>query len=108
MAMAVRERTTEVAVMKAIGFSPGKVLGIIVGESLAIGLISLGVACAMGFLMYNVLDFRLPGLWTPMVLTPVTVAIATVIAIGISLVSGLIPGISAARMGVVEGLRKVA
>ena len=43
-----------------------------------------------------------------MVLTPVTVAIATVIAVGISLVSGLIPGVSAARLGVVEGLRKVA
>lgn len=108
MAMAVRERTTEVAVMKAIGFSPGKVLGVIVGESLAIGVISLIVACGMGFLLYNVMDFRLPGLWTPMVLTPVTVMIAAVIAIGISLVSGLIPGISAARMGVVEGLRKVA
>lgn len=108
MAMAVRERTTEVAVMKAIGFSPGKILGIIVGESLAIGLIALVLACGMGFLLYNVMDFRLPGLWTPMVLTPVTVLIAATIAIGISLVSGFIPGFSAARMGVVEGLRKVA
>jgi putative ABC transport system permease protein len=108
MAMAVRERTTEVAVMKAIGFSPGRILGIIVGESLTIGLIALVLACAMGFLMYNVLDFRLPGLWTPMVLTPVSVVIAAAIAIGISLVSGFIPGWSAARTGVVEGLRKVA
>jgi putative ABC transport system permease protein len=108
MAMAVRERTTEVAVMKAIGFTPGKILGLIVGESLAIGLLSLALACGMGFLLYNVMDFRLPGLWTPMVLTPMTVLIAATIAIGISLISGLIPGLSAARMGVVEGLRKVA
>src|SRR5262245_24859295 len=108
MAMAVRERTTEVAVMKAIGFSPGKILGAIVGESLTIGLASLVLACAMGYVLYNLMGFRLPGLWTPMALTPVTVLIAAVIAIVISLVSGLIPGFSAARLGVVEGLRKVA
>ena len=108
MAMAVRERTTEVAVMKAIGFSSGRILGAIVAESLAIGLTACALACAMGYFLYNVMDFRLPGLWTPMDVTQGTVAIAVTVAVAISLISGLIPGISAARMGVVEGLRKVA
>ena len=69
------------------------------------------LACAMGcllsFTLFNLLGFRVPGLWTPINLTLPTAAIAAAIALVVSLISGLIPGVIAARMNVVEGLRKV-
>jgi predicted lysophospholipase L1 biosynthesis ABC-type transport system permease subunit len=46
MAMAARERVTEVAVMRTLGFTAGQILGIIVAESLLVSL--LGAAIALG------------------------------------------------------------
>lgn len=108
MAMAVRERTTEVAVMKAIGFSPGSILGAIVGESVLIALTAWAFACLGSLLLFNLTGFRLPFLWTPMALTPWAALAAAVVALTIGLVSGIIPGFFASRLSVVDGLRKVA
>ena len=108
MAMAVRERTTEVAVMKAIGFQPSRILAAILVESALIALCACALGCLFSYTLFNLLGFRIPGLWTPMYLTLPTAAIAAGIALVVSLISGLIPGVVAARMNVVEGLRKVA
>jgi len=108
MAMAVRERTTEVAVMKAIGFQPGRILAVVVSESVLIAIAAWGLGCLMSFVLFNLTGARLPGLWTPMALTIPAAGLAAVIAVVIGLVSGIIPGVLAARLNVVEGLRKVA
>lgn len=108
MAMAVRERTTEVSVLKALGFTPRLILGTILGESITIAILAWGVACVLNILMFNMTGSKLPGLWTPMALTVNTAAIGAGIALIIGLVSGAIPGVVAARLPVVDGLRKVA
>lgn len=108
MAMAVRERTSEVAVLKAIGFPPGRILGIIVFESLLIAMAAGLLACLLSFLLFNLTGFKLPMLWTPMNLTLTSAGIALGIAFTIGLISGLLPGFLAARLSVVDGLRKVA
>ncbi len=57
MAMSMRERTTEIAVLKAIGFSNGGVLKLVLGESTVIavlgGLFGVGMGCAMLELLHN-------------------------------------------------------
>ena len=109
MAMAVRERTSEIAVLGAIGFQPGRVLAIIVAESVLIALAAGLAACAASFFLFNFLGFKVPVLvWTPMVLTPWSAGVALGIAVTIGLISGLIPGFLSARLSVVDGLRKVA
>ncbi len=108
MAMAVRERTTEVAVLKALGFTPGLILGAILAESVLIALVACALGCLLSVLLFNMTGFRLPMIWWPMSLTGGTALIAVGTAVAIGLVSGLIPGISAARLRVVDGLRKVA
>ena len=108
MAMAVRERTTEVAVMKAIGFPPGRILGSILAESILIALAGWGLSCVLSLLLFNLTGFKLPMLWTPMALTPWSASVSAAIAVLIGLVSGLIPGTIASRTSVVDGLRKVA
>jgi putative ABC transport system permease protein len=110
MAMAMRERTTEVAVLKAIGFPRGRVLKMILGESCLIAAIGglLGLAVGGGFLQLlhqgspQLFPFSLADMAGPWMLWIIA------IAIGIGLVSGLVPAVRAAQLSVVDGLRRVA
>jgi putative ABC transport system permease protein len=109
MAMSMRERTTEIAVLKAIGFSRTNVLVFVMGESCWIallgGLMGLGLGClclqglhslSAQFFPFSVLEFA--GPWMLNLLGA---------AAGIGLVSGVVPAIRAAQLSVVDGLRRV-
>jgi putative ABC transport system permease protein len=111
MAMSMRERTTEVAVLKAIGFSRQRVLALVLGESTMIAMIGgvLGIAGGLGALgllssvpiaasMFPISVANLVGLWL--------VGLVGVAA-GIGFVSGVVPAVAAARLSVVDGLRRV-
>jgi putative ABC transport system permease protein len=109
MAMSMRERTTEVAVLKAIGFSKSRVLWFVLGEACWIALfggvlgIAMGCLCLQGlhsmsaqFFPFSVLEFVGPWMFS---------LLAT--AAGIGLVSGLVPAIRASQLSVIDGLRRV-
>ena len=111
MAMSMRERTTEVAVLKAIGFSKQRILAMVLGESFLIACLGgvLGIAVGLGILNmassvpvaamlfpYPILE--LVGPWLFGLLA---------VAGGIGLVSGLLPAIRASQLSVVDGLRQV-
>ncbi len=108
MAMALRERTREIALFKAIGFPQSTILGLFLSEAVAIGLLG-GVFGALGAkLLFEVVDFSkwVPGLgW---LYVPWSTALAGVaLATAIGLVSGIYPAWRAANVSVVEGLRKI-
>jgi putative ABC transport system permease protein len=109
MAMSMRERTTEIAVLKAIGFSKLKVLGLVLGESCWIaligGLLGVGIGClclnglhsiSAQFFPFSIFDMA--GLWLVALLA---------VAAGIGLFSGIVPAIRAAQLSVIDGLRRV-
>lgn len=111
MAMSMRERTTEIAVLKAIGFSRRRVLALVLGESTLIAIIGGVLGIAGGLLMLNMLAsvpiaaslFPIPvsnliGMWL--------LGLAGVAAV-IGFVSGVVPAIMAAQLSVVDGLRRV-
>jgi putative ABC transport system permease protein len=107
MAMSMRERTTEIAVLKAIGFPNGQVLALMLGEAVLIAGIGglLGVAAGRGI-------FALVHHYAPLIVQtskmPWTVmASGMAIAGGIGLASGIIPAVLAARLSVVDGLRRI-
>jgi putative ABC transport system permease protein len=107
MAMSMRERTTEIAVLKAIGFPNGTVLGLMLGESVLIGLIggALGVAAGRGL-------YALGHMAAPMFIQissmPWEVMVwGLLISAGIGLASGIIPAVLAARLSVIDGLRRI-
>jgi putative ABC transport system permease protein len=108
MAMALRERTREIALLKAIGFSQTTVLGLFLSEAIAIGALGGIVGCLGGKLLFATVDFSkiMPGLgW---LYVPWSTALAGVgLAAGVGLLSGIIPAWRAAHMSVVDGLRKV-
>jgi len=107
MAIAVRERTGELAVLKAIGFSDLAVLFFVLGESLVIALVGGLIGLGLAVLMIPVLARALNGLLPSLVLSPVVLVLGLVTALLVGLISGLLPGIGAMRMRVVNALRRV-
>lgn len=107
MAMSMRERTTEIAVLKAIGFHRIRVLFMILGEAVIIAMIGglLGVGAGRG--IYAMVHELAPQV-IPISRMPWSVMFyGMVVAAGIGLASGLVPAILAARLSVIDGLRRV-
>jgi putative ABC transport system permease protein len=107
MAMSMRERTTEIAVLKAIGFQNGTLLAIMLGEAVLIASLGglLGVGAGRGL-------YALGHMFAPMVIQisnmPWQVmAWGMMVAACIGLASGIVPAVLAARLSVVEGLRRI-
>jgi putative ABC transport system permease protein len=106
MAISVRERTNELGVLKAIGFSDRTVLGFILGESIAIA-----VAGCVGLLLALVaipaLSRAMAGLLPPLLVTAKTLAYGVIAALVVGFASGILPAYGAMRMRVVTALRRV-
>src|SRR6202522_533313 len=100
MALAVRERLGELAVMKAVGFSDRFVLFIVLGESVLVAIVggAIGLTLAKLFTLGGdptggvLQNFLLPG-------SSILLGIACAIAIGI--LAGILPATTAMRLRVV-------
>jgi len=107
MAIAVRERTPELAVLKAIGFSDRSVLVFVLGESLAISLVGGLAGLLLAVLAVPVLSKALSGMLPRLFLSPTLLAFGLGTALAVGIISGALPGIAAMRMRVVNALRRV-
>jgi len=107
MAISVRERTNELGVLKAIGFSDGRVLLFVLAESLLIALIGgvFGLLLAMGAI--PVLGTALNGLLPNLVLSKAMLGLGIAFALSVGFCAGLLPGIGAMRLRVINALRRV-
>jgi putative ABC transport system permease protein len=107
MAISVRERTAELAVLKAIGFTDLSVLFLVLAESIVIALVGgvLGLLLAAGAI--PVLGVALAGFLPQLILSKVTLILGLVFALFVGAASGLLPGVGAMRMRVVNALRRV-
>ena len=110
MAMSTRERFTEVAVMKALGFRPGMVLTLLLSESVLIALVGGVLAAIAAKVIYQFVGMGdvLALFLQNFKITTGTIAIALGASALIGLVSGGIPAWNAARIRIVDGLRRVA
>ena len=107
MAISVRERTSELAVLKAIGFSDRTVLFFILGEALVIALIGGLLGLLLATLAIPVLATALNGMLPNLILSPALLAFGLLTALLVGIASGILPGIGAMRMRVVHALRRV-
>ena len=109
LAMAMRERTTEVAVLKAIGFNRQLVLFLVLAEAMLVAGLG-GLLGAVGSkLLFDSFDLsRFAAGMLPFFYIPwLTAAIGLVASLLIGFVSGIVPAYMASRLSVINGLRKV-
>lgn len=108
MMMSGRERTREMAVLKALGFSDLRVFGLLVGEALAISLLAYLVGAGGMYALINLVRWNPKPDFFPIFQIP---GLAMVGGLGIALltgvVSGLIPGVAALRLRPAEALRSL-
>jgi putative ABC transport system permease protein len=107
MAISVRERTSELAVFKAIGYSDRFVLFFVLAESLVIAVIGGGLGLLLAVGAVPGLARALNGLLPNIVLSPAMLLFGFGVALLVGILSGLLPGIGAMRMRVVNALRRV-
>lgn len=108
MAMTVRERTSEYATLKALGFGPGFVQGLIFGESVAIAAIGGGLGIALTFPAAAAFAQAMGTLFPIFFVSGTTVLLQAACALGVGLIAAWFPSRRAARIPIVEGLRSVA
>jgi putative ABC transport system permease protein len=109
MAMALRERTTEIAVLKAIGFGKNQVLFLVLAEAMIVSGIG-GVLGSFGCkLLCDVVDVaKFTAGFLPFFYVSLTTAlIGVTLSLIVGFCSGLVPAVLAARSSVINGLRKV-
>lgn len=106
MAISVRERTPELAVLKAIGFSDRAVLGFILGESLVIAIVGC-VGLLLAAAAIPLLSRAMAGLLPQLLITPSVIVTGVVAALVVGIAAAILPGFGAMRMRVVDALRRV-
>jgi putative ABC transport system permease protein len=107
MAISVRERTAELAVLKAIGYSGRRILVFILAESLVIALAGGLLGLALALLAVPALAKALNGMLPQLLLDPSILVLGLISALAVGIASGILPGLGAMRMRVVEAFRRV-
>jgi putative ABC transport system permease protein len=104
MVMTVRERTREIGVLKTLGFSGGRILRMVLGESILLallgGLPGLGVALLLITRVRDSLMSFVPTLS----LYPDIAAVAVGLMIVFGIITGLVPALNAMRLNIVTAL----
>jgi putative ABC transport system permease protein len=107
MAMSIRERTREVAVLRTLGFTRESILKLLLSESIAISLLGGIAGVALGSLVIKGLARPGIGLPVSMHMTPLTALVVMTVAAVVGLVSGLVPSYRASNLGIVDALRYI-
>jgi putative ABC transport system permease protein len=104
MAQSIRERIPELAILKTLGFSDGKVTALVLAE--AVLLLILGGAIGMGAAVAAMpaLNGSTGGRFPPLFVGPETWLLAAVVAAVVALVIGLPPALRANRLKIVDAL----
>jgi putative ABC transport system permease protein len=108
MAMTIRERTREVAVLKTLGFTRRGVLGLFVSEAVSLSLVGGLIGAGLGWLMVYGLTHS-PQFFSffPLVVTP-GIALLALLASGVvGLLSAAVPSYHASQINIVDGLRHI-
>jgi putative ABC transport system permease protein len=106
MAQAVRERTSELGVLKTLGFSDLKVMLLVMIESLLLSVVGGGLGLALIWLLapglYPLVQMFLPVFYVP----SAAIGFGLLLAVALGAVSGAIPAWNAMRLRIVDALRR--
>lgn len=107
MAMSIRERTREVAVLKTLGFTQRGVLTLFIGESVSLCLVGGAVGATLGALLVTAFSHSAQMTFFPLHVTPFIFASALLSSAVVGLVSSAVPSYHASQINIVDGLRHI-
>jgi putative ABC transport system permease protein len=107
MAMTARERLSEYATLKALGFGPGFVARLVLAESALLCAIGGAIALALTRPAAAAFHRAAPGVFAHFEVSPETLRLQAVCALAVGLIAALAPMARASQIRIVEGLRHV-
>lgn len=109
MAMSIRERTREVAVLKTLGFTRQTILGLFIGEAVTLSLIGGIFGSLVAFVLgAGAAKAGGGGFFAGALnVAPGTMVFAWFVAALVGFLSAAIPAYHASRIGIVDGLRHI-
>ena len=106
MSQSVRERISELAVLKTLGFGDTAILGIVLSESILImligGLLGLGIGWVFVQGIAKAVAAFLPGIY----FSPQAMIVALCIMIGAGILAGIFPALKAKRLSIIDALAR--
>ena len=105
MAQSVRERTSELAVLKTLGFSGGAILALVFAESLFIAVVGGGLGLAVAWLFVQGGD-PTNGMLPIFVLPTRDVLLGVALMITMGVLAGVMPAVGAMRLRITDALRR--
>lgn len=109
MAMSIRERAREIAILKTLGFGRRRLLAVLMAESAAIALTGGVVGCVGARLFYSVVDVwrYTQGLFPIFVVEPSTIAFGLVLSLLIGVASAALPAVRVSGLTIAQALRRI-
>jgi putative ABC transport system permease protein len=104
MVMAVRERTREIGVLKTLGFTGGRILRMVLGESLLLALLGGIPGVALAAVFAATMETRVGNFIPGFAVTPAIALVAVILMLALGLATGLIPAINAMRLKIADAL----
>jgi putative ABC transport system permease protein len=106
MAYAVRERTGELAVLKAVGFTDGQVLSLVLAEALVLAGLGGFLGLGLGWFLISLGDptsGALPIFYFP----PRSIVLGVLLVLALGLAAGILPAVQAGRLRIADALRRL-
>jgi len=107
MAMTARERTTEYAVLRTLGFNTRQLMGLISGESLTISAIGGALGLAAAIPIIKGFQAAFPNMFPLLPDPTITIVLGSSAALAVGLLASIIPVLRVSHMRIVDGLRHI-
>jgi putative ABC transport system permease protein len=107
MAQSVRERTGELAVLKAVGFTSGQVLGLVLAEAMTIAALGGFAGLAISWFLISLGD-PTRGSFPVFFFPTKDVIVGALFVLGLGFATGILPALQAGRLQIAHALRRLA
>lgn len=108
ISLSMRERRKEIALMKAIGYKPGHILSLVIGEAILISLVAGFMGIFLAYMLFNLREFSLHlGLTNEFVVQQSVAITGLGISVVLGILSGIVPAYNASRVNVINVLHSL-
>jgi putative ABC transport system permease protein len=104
MALTIRERTREIGVLKTLGFSGGRVLALVLGESVLLALLGGIPGLALAALITLALRENMANFVPGFAMTSGIALVGLALMLGLGMITGIIPALNAMRLKIAAAL----